>query len=152
MKKKLSIFAALAAATALSSSSAIAMEMEKCKIVDANGKGLIKAHKGDCAGGGHSCAGYNAAGDAEAWILVPSGQCDKINKGDLSGVSDTIKDKIEVEGLPKAEAMAPTKNSAELHSRAKMSEPEDAAVRPEPEDSAKNAHTHDHSHSHSHSH
>lgn len=97
MKKKLSIFAAITAASAISAGSAFAAEMEKCKVVDANGRGLIKAHKADCAGSGHSCAGSNVAGDPEAWILVPEGECSKINAGDFSGVSETIKEKIEIE-------------------------------------------------------
>jgi uncharacterized membrane protein len=70
-------------------------DMEKCKIVDAKGRGLIKEHSADCASKGASCAGSNKAGDPEAWIMVPAGECEKINKGDLSGVSDEIKAKIE---------------------------------------------------------
>ncbi len=80
-------------------------EMEKCQVVGGNGRGLIKAHKTDCASKDNSCAGTNAAGDAEAWIMVPKGECDKINHGDFSGVSDEIKDKIEMEDeAPKDEA------------------------------------------------
>ena len=73
--------------------------MEKCKVVDENGRGLIKEHKNDCAGKTHSCAGQNKAGDPDAWIMVPKGECDKINSGDLSGVSDDIKAKIETDGM-----------------------------------------------------
>jgi len=75
--------------------------MEKCK-VDNKGKGLIKEHKGDCASKTHSCAGQNKAGDPDAWIMVPKGECDKINAGDLSGVSDDIKAKIETDGMKKS--------------------------------------------------
>lgn len=71
-------------------------EMEKCQVVDASGRGLIKEHKTDCASKDSSCAGTNANGDPEAWIIVPKGECDKINQGDFSGVSDEIKDKIEM--------------------------------------------------------
>lgn len=94
--KKLNIIAAVAAAVAITSGSAFAEEeMEKCKVVDKNGKGLIKEHKASCAGANHSCAGQNKAGDPESWISVPKGQCDKINAGDFSGVSQSIKDSID---------------------------------------------------------
>ena len=91
---KLSIFAAVAAAATLTASSAFAEDMEKCMVVK-DGKGLIKEYKGDCSGGSASCAGQNPAGDPKAWILVPKGQCDKINAGDFTGVSQDVKDKIE---------------------------------------------------------
>ena len=73
--------------------------MEKCKVVDSNGKGLIKEHKTDCASKNNSCAGHNKAHDAEAWIMVPKGECDKINKGDFSGVSDEVKEKIDMKDM-----------------------------------------------------
>lgn len=75
--------------------------MEKCKVVDENGKGLIKEHKTDCATESNSCAGHNKAGDADAWIMVPEGECDKINEGDFSGVSEEIKAKIEMDDMMK---------------------------------------------------
>lgn len=92
--KKLGILSALTAAIALSASGANAEGMEECKVVGEDGKGLIKAHKGDCKTPGTSCAGGNPPDDPNAWILVPQGQCEKINKGDFEGVSDEIKDKI----------------------------------------------------------
>lgn len=92
--KKLGILSALTTAIALSASGANAEEMEKCQVVNKEGKGLIKAHKGDCKTPGGSCAGGNPADDPSAWILVPQGQCEKINKGDFEGVSDEIKEKI----------------------------------------------------------
>lgn len=92
--KKSAMIAAIAAAAISTTSAHAGGGMEKCKVVDQNGQGLIKAHKSDCAGGGNSCAGQNKAGDPEAWILVPKGQCAKINKGDFSGVSKSIKAKI----------------------------------------------------------
>lgn len=73
--------------------------MEKCKVVDENGRGLIKEHKAACATAKNSCSGHNKAGDADAWIMVPKGDCDKINAGDFSGVSDDIKDKIEMNDM-----------------------------------------------------
>ncbi len=94
--KKLNIFTAVAAAVALTAGSAFAqVEMEQCKVVDKNGKGLIKAHKSDCKSAGVSCAGQNKAGDPSAWIMVPKGECVKINAGDFSGVDKDIKEKIE---------------------------------------------------------
>ena len=97
MKKRNFLTAAVAVAT-LSASTAFAAahkDMEKCKIVDADGKGLIKEHKADCASKNNSCSGSNGPGDPEAWILVPKGECKKINDGDFSGVSDAIKAKVE---------------------------------------------------------
>lgn len=93
--KNISIAAAIAAAVAISTTNVSAQEMEKCKVVDKDGRGLIKAAKADCAGGGHSCAGQNKAGDPESWIMVPKGQCEQINAGDFSGVSQAIRDKID---------------------------------------------------------
>ena len=94
---KSGIFAAITAALTLTAGGVLAEgDMEKCKVVDKNGKGLIKAHKADCnAAPSHSCSGQNKAGDALSWIMVPKGQCAKINAGDFSGVSQDIKDKIE---------------------------------------------------------
>jgi uncharacterized membrane protein len=84
--------------------------MEKCRVVDENGRGMIKEHMADCASAdGSSCAGSNAAGDPEAWIMVPQGECAKINQGDFSGVSDEIKNKIEM----KDAAVAPAAPAAE---------------------------------------
>lgn len=95
--KKSEILTALATALALIAGKALADEgdMEKCQVVSKSGKGLIKAHKAECAGGGTSCAGTNEAGDPAAWILVPQGQCAKINAGNFRGVSQDIRDKIE---------------------------------------------------------
>ncbi|MDQ2994136.1 MAG: DUF2282 domain-containing protein [Pseudomonadota bacterium] len=88
------IFMAIAAATMLTTGVAMAKgDTEKCKVVK-HGKGLIKANTSDCADSIHACAGQNKAGDPEAWILVPKGQCKKINAGDFSGVSADIKRKI----------------------------------------------------------
>ena len=93
--KKISIFTAVTTALTLASSLAWATDdMEKCKVMK-DGVGLIKANKADCAGTSHSCAGQNKAGDPESWIIVPKGQCDKINAGDFSGVTPEIREKIE---------------------------------------------------------
>lgn len=69
--------------------------MEKCQVIK-DGKGLIKAGKGACKTASHTCAGENKDGDVDAWIMVPKGQCDKINSGDMSEVSQDIKDKLNV--------------------------------------------------------
>lgn len=94
---KSKLITAITAAVALSASAAYGSSdsMEKCKVVDKEGQGLIKAHKADCAGGSLSCAGQNKAGEPDAWIFVPKGECKKINAGDFSGVSKEIKEKIE---------------------------------------------------------
>jgi uncharacterized membrane protein len=96
--KKLNLLASITAALALTSGLTLAAdEMEKCEVVDKNGKNIIKANQTDCAVKGlHSCAGQNKAGEAGAFIEVPKGQCAKINAGDFSGVSNDIKSKIDV--------------------------------------------------------
>ena len=95
--KKSGIFAAVATATTLMAGSALASmgNLEKCHVVK-DGKGLIKANQSECKSSPSApCAGQNKAGDPKAWILVPKGECAKINMGDFSGVSPDIKDKIE---------------------------------------------------------
>ncbi len=96
--RKTIIMSAIAVAIASSSSisgASVPDNMEECKVVDKNGKGLIKPHKGACDGGKSSCAGTNLAGDPTAFIIVPKGQCIKINEGDFSDVSADVKDMIE---------------------------------------------------------
>lgn len=99
--KKTKILASAFVAATLSLSMAYADDnksnMEKCSVTDKNGRGLIKAGEGACASknGGNSCASHNKKDDPTAWIVVPKGECTKINKGDFSGVSDDIKNKIE---------------------------------------------------------
>ncbi len=90
------IFMAMTVVAALSGSTAFAAdEMEQCKVIK-DGKGLIMAGKADCAQTGHSaCTAQNKAGDLNAFINVPKGQCAKINAGDFTGVSADIKAKIE---------------------------------------------------------
>ena len=68
--------------------------MEECKVVDANGNGLIRAYMAD--------SGPNLEGDANAWIYVPYGQCAKINNGDFSGVSQAVRDKIQPSNINEA--------------------------------------------------
>ncbi|PCJ23103.1 MAG: hypothetical protein COA94_08530 [Rickettsiales bacterium] len=100
MKNKSKLLATAFAVAAFSAGSVQAGghgNMEKCHVVDSHGKGLIKAHKADCKSKHNSCSGNNEAHDAEAWILVPKGECAKINHGDFSGVDKETKDKIETD-------------------------------------------------------
>jgi uncharacterized membrane protein len=105
--KKISILSALTAAMALSIGSAQASmdmknmdmkNMEKCMVT---GESMsIKAGKNDCQTGHHSCAGQTKGHDKEDWIYVPKGDCMKINKGDWTGISEEIKDKIDMPAMP----------------------------------------------------
>ena len=46
--------------------------MEKCA-------GIVKAGKNDCGTSAHACAGQSTKNsDAEEWVYVPAGTCDKI--------------------------------------------------------------------------
>jgi hypothetical protein len=71
--------------------------MEKCKVLDKDGNGLIKAYMAD--------SGPNLEGDAGAWIWVPRGQCTKINHGDFSGVSAMIRAKINPSDITNAQTI-----------------------------------------------
>lgn len=83
MSKKLLIGSAMAAAIAVAVTTApIATaqdEMEKCY-------GIAKAGQNDCAAGpGTSCAGTSTKdAQANAWMYVASGSCDKIVGGSLT--------------------------------------------------------------------
>lgn len=49
--------------------------MEKCA-------GIVKAGKNDCGTSKHDCAGKAAKdGEADEWLYVPTGTCDKIVGG-----------------------------------------------------------------------
>jgi len=98
MSQKLGIFAAVTAATALMSTAAwaaapAAAAMEHC-VPMKEGKNIVADHKNDCKTGAHSCAGQAAAGTADSWINVPTGECAKINAGDMSGLDDATKAKL----------------------------------------------------------
>lgn len=68
--------------------------MEKCKVVNAEGKNIILENKAD--GVGESAVAHqNKAGDADAWIWVKTGECDKLNHGDASGVDAETQAKID---------------------------------------------------------
>ena len=54
---------------------AIAQDMEKCY-------GVVKAGKNDCQTKASSCAGTSTKdGQADAWLFVPKGTCEKIVGG-----------------------------------------------------------------------
>ncbi|HEX9178953.1 MAG TPA: DUF2282 domain-containing protein [Burkholderiales bacterium] len=61
---------------------AAAGDNEKCA-------GIVKAGKNDCGTSKGSCAGtVKADKDAEAWIYVPKGTCDKISGGKVTTSAD----------------------------------------------------------------
>ncbi|WP_421999144.1 DUF2282 domain-containing protein [Reyranella sp.] len=73
---RIAIATALAAALALPAA-AQAQGSEKCF-------GVAKAGKNDCQTANSSCAGTSKKdGQADAWIAVPKGTCDKIVGGSL---------------------------------------------------------------------
>ena len=70
----------LALGLAAASGSALAAkgDTEKCS-------GIVKAGKNDCGTSKSSCAAtVKMDRDAEAWVLVPKGTCDKIAGGSLT--------------------------------------------------------------------
>lgn len=75
---KVLISAALAGVVALSlgaAAQAAKPGYEKCA-------GIVKAGMNDCGTSTHSCAGQAATdGDAEEWVYVPAGTCNKIAGG-----------------------------------------------------------------------
>lgn len=78
------------------------VEMEKCFIKKGD-VGFIKEYKADCeSADSKDCTATNKAGDPTAWILVPKGQCDKINMNNFEGVSEKIKAKIDLDALKAA--------------------------------------------------
>ena len=69
----------IAGATQLANAAA---ETEKCA-------GIVKAGKNDCGTSKNACAGQvKADNDAEAWISVPKGTCDRIAGGHLQMSKD----------------------------------------------------------------
>ena len=59
-------------------------DTEKCA-------GVAKAGKNDCGTSKSACAGTATADrDAEAWILVPAGTCEKIAGGKLTNKPENI--------------------------------------------------------------
>ncbi|MFZ5780909.1 MAG: DUF2282 domain-containing protein [Pseudomonadota bacterium] len=75
---RLALASALAAALALPAAAQAQGNVEKCY-------GIAKAGKNDCQTAKSSCAGTSKADkQADAWIAVPKGTCDKIVGGKLS--------------------------------------------------------------------
>lgn len=81
MDNKKLILAALTGALALGATnmaSAAQNDNEKCY-------GVAKAGMNDCGSDGHSCAGQSKKdGDANEWIYLPKGTCEKIVGGSLT--------------------------------------------------------------------
>lgn len=74
---KLTLAAVAAASLSLTTlpANAADQEMEKCQ-------GVVKAGKNDCATATHSCAGHaKADGQADEWVSVPKGLCDRLVNG-----------------------------------------------------------------------
>jgi uncharacterized membrane protein len=59
-------------------------DTEKCA-------GIVKAGKNDCGTSKSACAGTATADrDAEAWILVPTGTCERIAGGKLTNKPENV--------------------------------------------------------------
>jgi uncharacterized membrane protein len=77
-KTRIAIASALAAALVLPVAAQAQVNMEKCY-------GVVKAGKNDCQTATSSCAGTSKKdAQADAWISVPKGACDKIVGGKLA--------------------------------------------------------------------
>ena len=75
---RVAIASALAAALVLPAATQAQGNMEKCY-------GVAKAGKNDCQTASSSCAGTSKKdAQADAWISVPKGTCDKLIGGKLS--------------------------------------------------------------------
>ena len=78
MMTKLTIAAALSAALLASAAAQAQTTVEKCY-------GVAKAGKNDCQTATSSCAGTSKKdAQADAWLSVPKGTCEKISGGRLS--------------------------------------------------------------------
>lgn len=67
----------LIAGTGAIGSQSVAADMEKCY-------GVVKAGKNDCQTATSSCAGTSSVdGQADAWVFLPKGSCEKIVGGSL---------------------------------------------------------------------
>lgn len=75
---RLAIASALAAALVVPAATRAQGNMEKCY-------GVAKAGKNDCQTASSSCAGTSKKdAQADAWIAVPKGTCDKLIGGKLT--------------------------------------------------------------------
>lgn len=77
-KTRIAVASALAAALVLPVAAQAQGNMEKCY-------GVVKAGKNDCQTATSSCAGTSKKdAQADAWISVPKGACEKIVGGKLA--------------------------------------------------------------------
>ncbi len=77
-KTRIAVASALAAALVLPVAAQAQGNMEKCY-------GVVKAGKNDCQTATSSCAGTSKKdAQADAWISVPKGACEKIVGGKLT--------------------------------------------------------------------
>ena len=77
-KTRISVASALAAALVLPVAAQAQGNMEKCY-------GVVKAGKNDCQTAKSSCAGTSKKdSQADAWVSVPKGACEKIVGGKLT--------------------------------------------------------------------
>ena len=84
---RLAISSVLALSGAVIASNAVAADdgKEQCA-------GIIKAGKNDCATSTNDCHGHvNTDGNAEAWIYLPKGTCDRIVGGHVVQVKEPPK-------------------------------------------------------------
>ena len=76
--KKLAAGALAFAVAASAVAAPTAMAAEKCY-------GVVKAGMNDCAANGHSCAGQsNTDDDANEWVYLPDGACNKLTGGNTT--------------------------------------------------------------------
>jgi len=86
---RLAISSVLALSGAVIASNAVAADdgMEQCA-------GIAKAGKNDCATSTNACHGHvTSDGNAEAWIYLPKGTCDRIAGGRVIQVEEPPKSK-----------------------------------------------------------
>ena len=82
LRSALSSALLLSAATVATTSFAADESKEQCA-------GVIKAGKNDCATSKNECHGHVSTDrDAEAWIYVPKGTCERISGAHLSAAND----------------------------------------------------------------
>lgn len=81
--KQLAGLLALSLAAAISTASAAKPGFEKCL-------GVAKAGMNDCGNSAHSCAGQaRQDADADEWIYVPEGTCEKIVGGSVEASNES---------------------------------------------------------------
>jgi len=84
LRHTLAGFIAIGIAAASSAALAAKGDTEKCA-------GIVKAGKNDCGTSKSACAGTSTADrDAEAWILVPAGTCERIAGGKLTNKPENV--------------------------------------------------------------